>query len=99
MAWHKGTPRPESSGRKKGTPNRKTELLMEKCERLGIDPFEALLELTKTAEDDIRLGALKEICQYLYPKRKSLEHSGEMSNPYADKSFEELKELVKEKLK
>lgn len=63
------------SGRQPGTVNKKTELLMEKCERMGLDPFEALLQLAKSTELDIRLSALKEICQYLYPKRKALEMS------------------------
>ena len=62
------------SGRKPGTPNKKTQTLMEICDQEGLDPFRALLKLAKTAEkEEIALGALKELCQYLYPKRKALE--------------------------
>lgn len=67
---------------------------MEKCERMGIDPFEALLVLAKEEDAGIRLGALKEICQYLYPKRKALEHSGEIKRPFADKTDDELQDMV-----
>lgn len=75
----KGDPKPEGSGRKKGTPNRKTEDLMAKCEAKGIDVFEALLEyVTEPSTMELRLSALKELCQYLYPKRKALEVSGSM---------------------
>lgn len=39
----KGNPRDVGAGRKKGTPNKTTQSLMEKCEKLGCDPFEILL--------------------------------------------------------
>lgn len=34
-------------GRVKGTPNRKTEALMDRCQELGVDPFEILLLFAK----------------------------------------------------
>lgn len=87
-------------GRTKGTPNKKTVSLQEKCDIVGLDPFEQMLIIASTAdEQNLRFHALKELCQYLYPKRKAIEHSGEISNPYASKSYEELKELVIKKLK
>jgi hypothetical protein len=107
MAWPKGKARPEDAGRKKGTPNRKTQTLLDKCEEKGIDPFAALLELSQMAErEETRLGALKEICSYLYPKRKSLEHSG-LTDPkvvneiekLSDLDAEELEKVIKEELK
>lgn len=101
MAWPKGKPRPVSSGRKKGTPNKKSEALLDVCERLNLNPFEAMAQiaLDHSQEPGLRFNALKEICQYVYPKRKAIEHSGEINNPYADKTYEELKDLVLEKLK
>lgn len=96
MGYPKGKNRPEGAGRRKGTPNKKTQVLSEICEQEGIDPFRALLNMAaKNSDDQIRLGALKEICQYLYPKRKALEHSGAIENPYMSKTFEELKAEVK----
>jgi hypothetical protein len=89
---------PKSGGRIKGVPNRKTEELQDKCARLGLDPFEALLSLTTHDNENIALGALKEVCQYLYPKRKAFEHSGEINNPYSEMSYDELKQAVLAKL-
>lgn len=39
----RGMARPEGAGRKKGTPNKKTQTLLEKCEEIGCDPFEVLM--------------------------------------------------------
>lgn len=99
MPWPKGKPRPPNAGRKKGTPNRKTQDLEDLCAAKGINPFELLLEFTGPAPLEIRFAALKEICQYLYPKRKAIEHSGEITNPYMALSLEELEKKVKEKIK
>lgn len=85
----KGAPKghPRYGGRGKGIPNRRTQSLLDKCESRGIDPFDALLELAEESKDPgMRLAALKEICQYIYPKRKALEHSGslEIDRPLRD---------------
>lgn len=73
----KGKPKDPGSGRQKGTPNKSTQSLMEKCEAKGVDVFEAMLEyVTQPSTMELRFAALKELCQYLYPKRKALEHSG-----------------------
>lgn len=98
----KGDPRPENSGRKKGTPNKRTASLLEKAEELGVDPFQILLHVASgnwkalgyeeanfvvsytedgnaiereriTLQD--RAKAAKDVCEYLHPKRKALEHS------------------------
>lgn len=69
---------PKTGGRTKGTPNKSTEALLEKCERLNIDPFEALLLIARDGDEEItRLNALKEACSYLFPKRKAIEHTGD----------------------
>ena len=76
MAWPKGKTRPEGSGRKKGTLNVKTAALEEICQKHNIHPFEAMVKLALTTDkDDLRFNALKELCQYLYPKRKAVEVS------------------------
>lgn len=75
MAWPKGKPRAEGVGRKKGTPNRKTADLLAKCEAKGVDVFELMLEYAiHPCEPTLRFQALKELCQYIYPKRKAIEH-------------------------
>lgn len=98
MGFKKGEPRHPSAGRKKGTPNRFSQNLMKICEEKNLDVFEAMVEIAMESENPNRFHSLKELAQYLYPKRKSLEHSGEIANPYMNKSIEELEALVREKL-
>jgi len=69
-------PRPEGAGRRAGTPNKKTQDLMEKCEEAGVDPFMGLLLLARDGlEESTRLGAYKDLCKYLYPQRRAVEVS------------------------
>lgn len=92
MAFPKGAARPEGAGRKKGTPNHKTQHLMNICEKEGIDPFQALCQIAKESiktNPERAISALKEVCQYVYPKRKALE---------IELSDEELIDLAKERL-
>lgn len=80
MGWPKGKPRDLNTGRKKGTPNKRTQSLEAICEAYNYHPFEALLKLTmETEEVNVKLQGLKELCQYLYPKRKALEISGDIN--------------------
>lgn len=79
------------SGRKKGTPNKTISPLKERAEVLGIDPFEILLyfaagnkaalNLTEDIPAQVRAKAAAEACQYLHPKLKAIEHSGDKDNP------------------
>jgi len=49
---------------------------MNRCQTSGVDPFQVLLDLAKESPDEtMRFNAAKELCHYLYPKRKALEHS------------------------
>ena len=75
----------KTGGRKAGVPNSfsvaKGEIekrllsVKEKVDQSGIDPLVVLLELTKSDNEGIRLKAASEVCSYLYPKLKSIEHS------------------------
>jgi hypothetical protein len=79
MAWPKGKPRPESAGRKRGTPNKNTLSLIEKCESRGIDVFDAMLELAmESVQPFEKFKMLQEIAQYILPKRKAIEMTGEV---------------------
>lgn len=70
------------AGRKKGTPNKKTLALEEVCAKHNCHPFEGMVILSQTTFDEsIKLGCLKELCSYLYPKRKALELSGPDGGP------------------
>lgn len=105
MAAPKGHPR--YGGRKKGTPNKNTQDLFATCEKHGLDVFGSMVKIAVETEDPIlRFGFLKEIAQYLHPKRKALEVSGDMDVELAQKaqqvaelSTEEQIELLEAELK
>lgn len=79
---------PKQGGRKKGTPNKRTALF-EICEDLGVDPFREMLVAYKELDEPRdRIAALKEICQYVYPKLKSVEHSADQENGFVVKIIE-----------
>lgn len=82
------------SGRKAGTPNKATQDLMAKCEAMGLDVFEAMIELAQSGPLEVRIIMLKELAGYLYPKRKALE----VSMPSEiDRAAEEFQQLPPEK--
>lgn len=79
----KGTPRSPNAGRKKGTPNKKSQALIDKCNEFGVDPFAILLDFAKNSVDPkMKFDAAKEVSQYLYPKRKATEISMEEENGF-----------------
>lgn len=97
MPAPKGHPR--YGGRQKGTLNKNTRDLFALCDQQGINPFEALLKFSTHEDPSIAMNALKEVCQYLYPKRKSLEHSGEIDRRLKDLPNEELLARLPEAVK
>ena len=68
------------AGRKKGVPNKDTQALQDRiaAKYPGWDPVEAMAEIAQDDTNDvmIRLAALKEVSQYIHPKRKAIEHTG-----------------------
>lgn len=96
MAFKPGQPKPPNGGRKKGTPNRRTQELMVILEKHNFDPGEELIycykEFRKIFEYRKRKGNLagaltaledaadtaNDIAQFVYPKKKAIEHSGEV---------------------
>ncbi len=88
-------------GRKKGTPNKKTQDLLEMCEQKGVNPFEVLLDLCKNADPNIKMNAAKEVCQYILPKRKAIEQttqvSGELKVGAGQEIIEEFRSLLSNK--
>lgn len=90
MAWPKGKPRAPGVGRKKGTPNKKTNLFAI-CEEVGLNVFKEMVKLaSKTIDDDVRFSRLKEIAPYLYAKKKDIS--------LTDLSAEELLDAAEQKL-
>ena len=83
-------------GRKKGTPNKRTakaaKTIQETIDRIGCDPLEAMLEIAIQAKNEgdlsLSLSAYKELAQYVAPKRKAVEVSGDVDNPLAVTNIE-----------
>jgi len=80
MPFKKGLPRPANAGRKKGTPNKKTISLLEEMEQILTDDgqpvsviklfFNGLMAMPPYQQVD----ALLKFMEFLYPKRKHMEH-------------------------
>lgn len=100
MAFKKGMKKIEGSGRKPGTPHKKSMLVREVLENHGINLVEQILVRLPQISRDNQVKALLAMLPYAHPRLNNIEHSGEINaNPYAGKSYEELKQLVLEKLK
>jgi hypothetical protein len=95
------------SGRKKGTPNKKTRLLEELLEDKGLEPIQGLADslkelegvVTDEPEEKIRVAIAKaniymELMQYIYPKRKAIQ----VQQPFDPNEERPLRELSDEEL-
>lgn len=95
MPAPKGHPR--YGGRLRGTPNKKTLELKEGIElRLGKPLHEAMLDLfeeSTAAEKGLKFAILKELFQYVYPKRKAVE----IIESEDDSKIDQAKELLQMK--
>lgn len=70
-------------GRAKGTPNKKTQELLDMVTATGCPhPIQGMAEVAVAAReaDDYELAqsCYKEIAQYIVPKKRSVEHKGEI---------------------
>lgn len=86
----------KAGGRKKGTPNKRTVDAVGRLQELNCDPLAFLANTMNDPGQDMpfRLMAAKELCGYMYPKRKPLDgHQNderpqihiELINSYGDK--------------
>jgi hypothetical protein len=79
MVFKPGMKKVPGSGRKKGTPDKIKKEVKDKVEASGYDPIEAMIEIGRIATEEkdyvLSLAAAKELAQYIYPKRKSVEHT------------------------
>jgi len=87
----------KTGGRQPGSPNRKTQSLLEICEREGVDFFGALVKIAKDPSHERHFDAVKEGCQYLYPKRKAVEVSGSL-DVHLQQELERLMKLPEDEL-
>lgn len=95
---------PKSGGRAKGVPNKKTLYFLsvqETCELKGFSPIDVLIELCTHPDPSIKIQAAKEVCQYIYPKKKALEVSAsldgnlDVKSSFENQALDELRELFK----
>lgn len=98
MTFKKGDPRPVSAGRKKGSTNKDSLLVREILDNHGINLVDQILVRLKELDKDKQVAALQNLLPYVYPKLTSIEHSGEINNPYMEMSLKELEAEVKRKL-
>ncbi len=72
-------------GRKKGTPNKKSVDVKARLDELGCDPLEGMARIAREALDkgDRALAGqmYKELIQYVAPKRKAVEMTGDAGGP------------------
>ena len=72
---------PKTGGRKKGVKNKATQDVIEKLEAMGCDPIQGMAEIAALARNDGDLalaGSMyKELAQYVAPKRKAIEVTGD----------------------
>jgi len=86
----------KAGGRKKGTPNKKTQNLMELIEEKhkGFDPVLEMINIymDNATPTDLKVNILKDITPYIYPKRKSIEAdiNTDANLSYNGKTFDEL---------
>jgi len=79
----------KTGGRVAGTPNKNNQSIMDKLAELDCDPLEGMAKIAKAAMAEgefVLAGTMyKELAQYVAPKRKSIEMTGEMGiDIYAD---------------
>lgn len=80
----------KGAGRPKGSKNQRTQAVEEMLSGMGCSPIEALARIAMMAEEDaqgaepadrlphmnLAKDCYKELAQYVAPKRKAVEHSG-----------------------
>lgn len=79
----------KTGGRTKGTPNKPTQNIIDRLAELDCDPIEGMTLIASQAMDEGELmlaGSMyKELAQYVAPKRKSIEVSGDVGlDVYSD---------------
>lgn len=86
MPFEPGTPKPENSGRKEGTPNKRSQLIRDYMDKRGVNPAYFCIDLL--AGDSEAIGkdlitfedkqwAVETLLPYVEAKLKQVEHTGE----------------------
>jgi hypothetical protein len=74
-------PRKKTGGRKKGTKNRRNQSLKDRLDAMGCDPIEGMAKIAMDKANDMshRVTCYKELAQYIAPKKKAVEVTGDLS--------------------
>lgn len=64
----------KTGGRQKGTPNKRTQELLDKLRELNFDPLENLVVIAndETTSTELKVKINIELLNYVYPKRKAI---------------------------
>ena len=67
----------KSGGRKKGTPNMRTQEVVDRLAELGCDPIEGMAQIAmdETNPPELRGRMFAELTHYVAPKLKAIAHS------------------------
>jgi hypothetical protein len=79
---------PKTGGRKSGTPNRRTGQLADQLAALGLDVPAEIAKALPDLNAELRVKVLMDLMTFLFPKRKAIEHSGEVACPQAPEDRE-----------
>lgn len=89
-----GCSKPAGSGRQKGTKNNATLSVEERLAAMNCKPLEGLAEIAKQAKakGDLNLATTcyKELCKYVHPQRKAVEHTGSIDGNHVAKVVYEI---------
>lgn len=79
------------AGREKGTPNKKTELLLDIFEANDYCPADKVIKLLLSGKIDPEdeLAAHLKLMEFKFPKRKAVEHSGPNDGPLETETYEQ----------
>lgn len=99
MSFNKGQAKTPGSGRKAGTPNKKTEILLEIFEANEYCPAEEAVKILKDPksllDDKDKISAHLKLMEFKFPKRKAVEHSGPNDGPIETETYEQYVSRVK----
>jgi len=93
----------KTGGRVAGTPNKRTQEVMERLDALGCGPIEGMAKIAMDQSNppELRGRMFAELAQYVAPKRKAVEHSaedGSASVTFSWMSREDVRSLPSEEL-
>lgn len=72
---------PKTGGRKRGVPNKKTQVFQEALDSHGIDVVSQLAEILPHLDSAKRADVLLHLLAYQFPKRKAVEITGQNGLP------------------